>query len=549
MKIDRSHYTLHVKRDIGRVDLDAINKLETPDGSDTQEVWKRVRRWLDEERMYDCVPVLSARDCPRARMSDDDIDKMIAAGVLSEIDAKDVMGGVMLFTVPEDAKQRFRPIKHTKDINTYLDRSTLEKNTLCKKSQIVEIPRLGNFAAQVDAKAMFDQFGNVSGVSRRMCARRGDDPITGQPRYVQLKVLGMGQRQAVDVAQAALRVIADFPGRRSKSVEYVDNLLLSADTEEDLLHDLPILFERFRLANLTLNEDVTAPPESFIQTSLDFLGVRHDFTNCTTCLTDKTLAKVSRSFSLRNYWSWRDFAACMGVCWYSLGIIAVDVASMFPLLRFISETSKMLQEHPERWDDRAVISPTALVHLTRWYDIIVENKPRPVPDASAEPHFVVFTDASAHGWGYIAVETNSGRVQHHGALWSACGPLFMERYEPLLGRSTFTEPRALLLAACHLLHRERPCRVHWLTDSIVTMYAGRRGWSSHSFELNYTVGRLHSLFPQSQGWFHRFDYVPGTKNTFADALSRGTYVDAAHFSTEEIGKKLISLHAEVKGKY
>jgi hypothetical protein len=119
------------------------------------------------------------------------------------------------------------------------------------------------------------------------------------------------------------------------------------------------------------------------------------------------------------------------------------------------------------------------------------------------------------GWGYVAVNTATSDVRAYGAPWSA---EFREKHGQKLRRSTFTEPQGLVNAACHLLTGANNARVRFGTDSTVTQASCKRGFNTHSLDINDCLLRLRNYFGAS--FVFEFVHIPGVDN-LADCVSRG----------------------------
>ena len=131
------------------------------------------------------------------------------------------------------------------------------------------------------------------------------------------------------------------------------------------------------------------------------------------------------------------------------------------------------------------------------------------------------------GMGYFREEAQvfrtaicSARVRH----FKATQHTTVENLGAQLGKSTFSEPQAVLNTLCHLLSTNGPTRVRVFTDNTVAQASYTRGFNSHSWHVNDCLRRVHALFGD------RFDidfvYVPGESNP-ADAYSRGIDVTEA----------------------
>lgn len=497
-------WPLHSKP-VGRVDLEEIANLQT--SAHLADRWRRVKRWLTDDDAYDKVPIRTSAGCPTCEFTQEELEGLMAHDTVERTRPSDVRGHVKVFPRPEPAKTRRRVIKHTKDVNDFLGRETLEGVKMPLIAEICGIVHAGSHMLAFDQAAWFDQFSLGDRVRSRCCFRDRNG------RYYRQCTLAMGQRQAVDVAHTATEILQTFDDRQTTALAIVDNSLF-VGTRDQCVRDGSRFIERAKKVGATLNEDTTTY-ETLIVEEGDWGGVHLNLRNKTVCCTTKIVDKTRVSWSHRDQWTWRTFAAHIGLLFFARSIIETPVSDFFPLLRFISETGKVLTEHPERWDHRAVIWPSAAASMQRWTELILGNSPRRVLE-TGDPEILVMTDASSWGWGYIALNTHTGKLHRHGAPWSSA---MRQRYGSLLKTSVFTEPRAIVNALCHLLRPGMPRRVRVGSDSSVSVATGNRGFCSRSYNLNQAAKRLNDSF----GGRYTIDYVhvPGIVNTFADAESRG----------------------------
>ena len=144
----------------------------------------------------------------------------------------------------------------------------------------------------------------------------------------------------------------------------------------------------------------------------------------------------------------------------------------------------------------------------------MRNVPRVVRVAKA-PDWIVCTDASSWGWGYVAIDNNTGEVRNFGAPWTRG---FRNLYHDKLRLSTFTEPQAVVNALCHMFSPTQKASVRVVTDNTVTQATFQRGFSSRSFHVNECRRRIEQIFGSSLDF--DFVYMAGAWNV-SDAWSRG----------------------------
>ena len=514
-----SRYTLHAKS-VTRIDLRKLMNLsaEVPELVDA---CRTEFGWLTDPSYYEHVPRMRHVDCPKTRVKYEHVRKLYELGNIRPIPAADVMGPCDLFLVPEHHKSRWRPIKHTWLVNEHCGPDTVTPMHFPSKKQICELVNQGEFFLSLDFSAYYDQFEYSPEVGSRFCFQSGG-------RFWALSVLGMGQRQAVQVAMAATRQLLNFK-HRSRVEIVIDNVVF-VGSKEDVMADAREFVARCEQVHAQLNEDTSKLEEHCVQVG-DWCGVHLDTVNKTVSLTQKSLDKTELSWQRRGHWTWRGFAAHVGLLFWSWGIIEAPVCEFFGLLAFLSKVSRMLTENPDQWDSPATIIESAQEPLRRWTELVIANKPRVVPVAVA-PERLVCVDASRWGWGYVALNTDTSEIRAHGAPWT----WRMEQlYGEKLGQSTFAEPQGLVNALRHLVTPSQVRSVRVGTDNAATRWSFERGYSSHSLDMNAAISRLNSILPGVQ---ITFTHVAGKINV-ADALSRGGSYQPEQL--QEVGESLTAV--------
>lgn len=505
---------LHLKPVAGSLDVGKIEALPSSD-PDIAAGFKHAVRWLDADERYADVPLRSAAQIPGTRLTTAHVQQMEKINFIREIDSHDVRGGVRVFTVAEHTKNRLRRISNTHDSNTVLIKDPTRPITMIGKPGIVNLVHAGTHMVSLDFAAWYDQFAYSDAVGSRFCFKQGG-------KCYALKSLAMGQRQAVEVAFSASKQIANFPMQSKRTEIVIDNIIF-VGTREAVLADAREFGARCQTVGAQLNEDVSQI-EKYCTQSGDWCGVHLDLVRKKVALTQKSVDRTALSWSLRGNWSWRGFATHMGLLFWSYGIIDVPLDRYFTLLSFLSRASTDLAEHPELWDAPAAITPAALQVMESWTSLVARNEPRHVP-AVVEPEWMVFSDASRWGWGYVAIEAATMQVRSHGERWA---PQMQAAHGERLGQSTFAEPHAVVNSLLHLIAPGAGVRrVRVATDNTATLYSFGRGFSSHALHLNQCISRLKELLP---GVVVEMIFIPGKENP-ADGPSRGRPATEAEFES------------------
>jgi len=513
---------LHVKH-CGKANLDEAMKLPTS-SEESKNQLRTQRLWLESEHVYyECgLERKTANGCPQHHMRPGDVQLMVDAGVVEATTRKEVRGHVQLFLHDEPAKERYRPIRNTKDFNKITSREICGKTTMASKTEVVAAVHSGEYMIQLDFAAYYDQFVLSQQVRNLFCFRDGN-------QYYRLVTLAMGIRVAVGVAGALTALLLDFTPK-SRALSIIDNVLFIG-SRENVIADAKTFVERSKIVGLTFNEDVS-DLESLVQQQAVWAGIDINLVDKTVRLSEKTLVKTEFSWSNRTHWTWRNFAAHCGLLWWAVGILNIRMHEYFEVLRFVSHVSRMLTEDDERWDEQAYVWPSVWPVLERWSEILLKNEPRVVPPPSfCGATWIMATDACRYGWGFVATNLVDGRSVCYGARWF--GDFVRRHGVEKLKRSTFTECHAIVAAACKLLkNQEEPAVVQVLTDSTTAVSTYKRGFNSRSYDLNECASRLALLMPQ-----HRFlfEHIAGDRNP-ADWWSRNPGAIASEKRREEDAK-------------
>jgi hypothetical protein len=502
----RDPLPLHCKDVACAVNYDAVRSISSADPrcAENFEFWVG---YATDPARYDCVPVETT--VQRAtRFSDAEVDKLIDMGHVAVIDPADVRGEVLVFTVDEVAKGRRRRISHTRSINEHTPRKDPEHPVrMARKTDVIQVVHAGDHMLALDFAGWFDQLSLCDEVSARMCFRVGE-------RHLRLLNVPMGMRQSVGLACAVTERLLDFPRRSASVLTCIDNVLF-VGARDAVLADAAEFRARCIAVGAILNEAEQELEELVVQRG-EWCGVDLDLVAKTVRLTQKCVDRTRLSWALREQWTWRGLQSCVGLLFWSYGLIDVPVDQKFALLSFLSRVSADLQQRPELLDTPARIWPSALDDIDDWVRRIEANAPRVVPDRSADFEWVIATDASLHGWGYFALCPATGQTTSYGAAWNADA---RQQLGPLLGRSTFAEPRAVVNALCHWRcpARAHVKRVLVMSDNSATVAAFNRGFSTGSLVMNQQIARLRRSLPSLD---IELRHIEGAVNP-ADGPSRG----------------------------
>jgi len=504
---ENSVLPLHCKDVARSLNFDALENLPSVDPACVAQYsfWKR---YAVDASCYADVPIKRTIE-RQTRLSAKELDMLISQEHIAEIDPHEIEGEVIVFTRPEPAKNRRRRIGWTFDINECTPKSNSPTHpiSITRKTEVISAVHDGEWAISLDFAGWFDQIPIAEEVSRRMCFRVGD-------KYFCLLTLAMGMTHSVGLACNVTDRLLDFPRKSSRVCKCIDNILF-VGTRDAVLADAATFRDRCAAAGAILNDAEKTLEELLMQRG-EWCGVFLDLNKKTVQLTQKCLDRTKLSWALRHHWTWRGLLACMGLLFWSYGLVSVQVQLKFALLSFLSRISADLQDRPELLDAPARIWPSALKDIEEWVSRIAANEPRAVPDRRSDAEWIIATDASLYGWGYVALCSATGQTTSFGAPWSKEA---VQQFGGLLGRSTWAEPRAVVNALCHWRCPERyeVARVLVLSDNSATVSSFNRGFSTRSLVLNQQIARLRSQLPSLD---IELRHIEGSLNP-ADGPSRG----------------------------
>jgi hypothetical protein len=528
---DRRGWPIHAKQ-VPPIDLDALAALPGVPESKTAANWQAKRRWLEDDELYTAhgVPLRSSARMPKANYREEWMRRLVDTGVVCPVRRGSVRGWARMYGVPEPAKERFRAIMHTVDINDACNADTIDHPRFPTKLTIAEAVHNGDWMIALDFSAYYYQFGLDEKVGSSMCFKWNH-------RCFRLMKLAMGQRQAVDVANAATARLLDFPQKSRRVMSIIDNVIFIG-SRDAVTDDAWEFVQRCKQVNATLNEiDVRAATRSGVaaltRQNGDWGGVHIDLADKTASLTKKIVDKTRRSWENRAHWHWRHYAAHIGLLFWAWGIVELPMASFFPALRFNSEVGKMATNSlaevqralglpPDStppnpfWNKPAAIWDSVMPVLERWTQMVLQNKPR-VVKAPQQHDILLECDASKWGWSCYGVHLATSETFAFSEQWSA---EMRRRYGEKLGESTLTEPFGVLFSLERARERFSDAKRFAITnDNTVAVLTHQRGFNSRSHAINECMRQREDRFPQS-------DYTITTKhvagvNNVADAGSRG----------------------------
>ncbi len=509
---DIDSWPLHIK-DVGLVDWNAIHKLavDTP----WEESAKQAQAYCEDATIYP-QRVYRQDEIPYSRISQQRKQELLAAGKIAPFSGA-IRGYAKGFLLPQSKKRRLRPIFEPSS-NSFFIGSKLLKQRYPSRLQRRARARGRRFAHEIDFSAYFDQFGlSVEVQAHYVIKIRGPQG----PELFCLTRLPMGATFAPGVAQTVTWIVV-APLLRCTHVSVdtmIDNIRVCADSLEDLRSALKTLQCRSALANITVNDDFGAVDLNKFTPSSDytFLGERYTISNGEQVVgnTPANLEKLRAALDALHHRipSLRQLASLLGLAFWMAHTINVDITEFSALLRGYSGIAS---QQAGNWDDPLpFLAPTLRNAVEDLCNIILRDPAFPLPIlrqpsyAEREYDLVVFTDASASGWGALVLETATGTVTS-----------LQQRWHGALQHSAHAEPQAVCRALDYIAeHSLTPKRIALITDHIALATGQRRWFSNHggvsvAHQLNCAFKRMHSHSIECDTF-----YLAGDQNP-ADALSR-----------------------------
>jgi hypothetical protein len=162
---------------------------------------------------------VAARSKIVSSIPENELSGLISDGYLEEASESGIKGWVRVFAVPEFHKGRKRTIQHTVDVNQVVSGRLHEP--LPTIPAIYGVLRTSAFGVTYDASAFFSQFRLDECVRDFFGVSVGD-------RIFRLKRLPMGARMSVELAQAAMTVLAAAARIDGVSITvFIDNVLFA----------------------------------------------------------------------------------------------------------------------------------------------------------------------------------------------------------------------------------------------------------------------------------------------------------------------------------
>ncbi|XDV35093.1 hypothetical protein PO909_005124 [Leuciscus waleckii] len=421
-----------------------------------------------------------------------EIDVLLAKDAIEPVPPAEMRSGFYspYFIVPKKGGG-LRPILDLRVLNRALHKLPFKMLT---QKRIFECIRPQDWFAAIDLK---DAYFHVSILPRHRPFLR----FAFEGRAYQYKVLPFGlalsPRVFTKVAEAAIVPMREHGIR---ILNYLDDWLIIAHSRDLLCEHRDMVLRHLSRLGLQVNWDKSklCPTQR-----ISYLGMELDSVSRTARLTEERVQSVLnclKSFQGRSAVPLKQFQRLLGHMAAAAAVTPLGLLHMRPLQRW-------LHDRVPRWawqsgTFRVNITPHCRQTFSPWSDPAFLRAGVPLVQVSR--HAVVFTDASANGWG----ATYNGHAVS--GLWT--GPQLHWHINCL-------ELQAVRLALCRLRGLLRHRHVLVRTDSTATVaYINRQG-GLRSRRMSRLARHL-LLWSQKHLRSLRAIHVPGVLNRAADELSR-----------------------------
>lgn len=434
----------------------------------------------------------SVNDPQHARILREELSTLLDKKAIREVKLDNHQAGFYsrYFLVPK-RDGGLRPILDLRGLNKHLRPLRCRMLTVPRVKQAISA---GDWFATIDLKDAYFQIPIWQGHWRFL--RFGFED-----RIFEFQVLPFGISLAPRTFTRCMdAVLAPMRQKGLRILNYLDDWLVCADSEEQCHHHVALLLKHIQGLGLKLNSVKSRLQPSQITT---FLGMVLDSNRETIVLTperQQTFMACLHHFQPHSMVNW-------GLCLRLMGLMAAMVQVVPLALLYMRPVQRCLLSLglcPQRAHRTPVVVSQGLHRALHWWRDLA-NISRGSTLGAVVYRQLVFTDASLVGWGAV----------HEG-----CGVNGLWTSHWVTKHINVLEMRAVFLALRQFLPRLRGHHVIVRTDSTVTAaYINRQGGLGSP--------ALCRMATQLWQWAHplfcslRAVHVPGPLNTAADIMSRG----------------------------
>lgn len=487
---------LHAKDVVNRVSYEKL--LELNQSAQTKAELEWALRWTRAGGLYDILEE-AIKKCDMRKTSSslrkEHIETLVQIGKFARPVGRAVaFCNAMLRTEEKEEGDRYRALLEPviNDLIKRLAKTDPRFDVSTKYASKDDIRRhvyLSECAAQFDFAAWFDQ------LMMDIANQKFFTVETAYGLYV-LVCLAMGYMPSCQVAQACTNTLREVE-TKVHSDSCVDNVAFMGSPPAVTQASLEFIARCDAVGAVLKDRTIT------LVTEHDFLGEHYNHKEKTRCLTRKTAAKAEYVYKLlqqKSEFTTKQLRAIYGLLIYAASTLQLTMARYHWALRFLSHVAAT-DEHVHH------VMPAAVnVELVCWSKTAADNVPVPVWTPTRQPDYIIYTDASAFGYGAISV-SSGGNVLQLSQQWTES-----DRSTWNVESSVTAEPLAIQRAIAALVPNTST-KVIIYTDHLPFVYA-----------YNRTVGKAYMYsrtiqFMEAYNTEFEVRFIEGIQNP-ADVLSR-----------------------------
>jgi len=436
---------------------------------------------------------------PNARLSAGHVRTLLRHGIVRRIRDDEPVVGMIVFTVPEFAKQRFRVIGEPLS-NQYLELEEFERPRLASFSECLSSFANNKCFATLDFSAWYYQF---------PADPRNFAFAHGRCRYGFAR-MSMGARHSATVAQLAATAIAREAVRNTRvSVQvYIDNIRFCGSAAQVRIA-VRQMFDVCKHVRATLNEKEENVLREIGSPTHEFLGVayvkdknRRDYVTLSDNFKVSLQECVNTAQASQRIPFWL-IEKWYGKLRYAALVLDIPPCEFYYVIKFmrrrvaqVNDGSISRASDARPWRDTIPL-------MMRWTNLVLSGAPRCVTKVSSRVVHL-YTDASRIGFGIVMIA--DGEVTSFGGRWS-----MTERKQHINELEILAVTKATQCLQTVLEDRA----VHLHIDNTTAMFCIRKK-SSKKYWVNK---RISELYADSVVTFETVDYVSTDMNP-ADYYSR-----------------------------
>lgn len=450
-----------------------------------------------------------------AALTPEDIDLLLAHGLVKEIDPEQISGWLHVFTVRElkstGPRRRLITEPFVNDVLPIDDEYRFAlpgPHTVIDHARRFMTSRRAKFrprvyATCVDLQYFYGQLPLDERLKPAHCF------VAGGKTY-SLQTVPTGGRHVVGYAQCILLSLLD--GIRSVSARsvtatvdgYIDNVRIMSDSAVFACECVESLYTLASSAGLTFNESLSEALAQFTEEQHEFLGFVFDMRNGKVTLQQKLKSKLAAGIGTvsAHASTWKEVEKLAGVWMHACQLDRSFLTSAFHVLKYLRRRAREQLDGTQPAAVWRSIVPLWQSQLTRLQNVC-HNLLRGLGSAST-----LYTDASLSGWGAVAVLPSGACVTLSGA-WTAweSSNLHINELEVEAVR------RAL-----QYLSLPRNSQLHLVIDNTTAKAVISKGRSS-AFFINKRVEEIQQYLRRQRWNISSVSYIASAENP-ADWFSR-----------------------------